>query len=139
MPYDAEIHWNDTVLAVELANVSWDVIRELTHDTAVLAQAIAPVRMRHTPLPPRSKRHIGSGGSLKASVHEEYGEDAEGKYGDVVALWYGRFLDPPARQLHRLHPFLPTALFVNIARFEAKQAGRGSLRGPGGRFISPYL
>lgn len=59
-------------------------------------------------------------GRLKASVRHEFGTDVIGYYGEVHALWYGRFLDPKARQLHRLYPFLPTALYTVVAgrRFE---------------------
>jgi hypothetical protein len=41
-------------------------------------------------------------------------KDYTGPYADVAALWYGRFLDPPARQIKRDIPFLPTALMWTV-------------------------
>lgn len=108
----ADIRWDEQALATYLAGVSWAVVYELTPQVEAVAFGLAPVRVRHTPVPSwvHRKNH-GHGGKLKASVHWEAGEDHEGPYGDVIALWYGRFMDPKARQLHYLRPFLPTALY----------------------------
>lgn len=95
------IEWNTNVLAIELLEIEEPLLRELAEEVAGVARSIAPMR-----------RH---GGRLKASVHTNVGEDEFGLYGDVISLWYGRFLDPKARQLHRLYPFLPSSLYFVIA------------------------
>lgn len=94
---------NAHVLAIELLEVEQSVVLELSEEVATVARSIAPMR--------RGPR----GGALKASVRAVSGEDEYGPYGDVISLWYGRFLDPKARQLHRLYPFLPSALYFVIA------------------------
>lgn len=104
MAYDnPEINWNDNEVALFQTAVSEAVIGELTLEVETLAFQIAP--MSRGP-----KR-----GKLKASVGSEMRQDAEGPYGIVYSLWYGRFLDPKASQLHRLYPFLPTALYTVCA------------------------
>jgi hypothetical protein len=107
------IDWDQRALDRLYADVSADVLPELAHEVEDVARSLAPVRIRRTTVP-RSAKHgyVGIPGRLKASVQSEFGEDLLGPYADVAALWYGRFLDPKAKQLHRLHPFLPTALFL---------------------------
>jgi hypothetical protein len=57
---------------------------------------------------------VGVPGRLKASVDWYVGHDFLGPYADIGSLWYGRFMDPPAKQLHHIVPFLPTALFFVV-------------------------
>lgn len=98
-----------------LREVSRSVLTDLSGQVADIARTIAPVRARHTPIPARA-RHPSrpGGGSLKASVVAWEDEDADGPVAYVGSLWYGRFLDPRARQLHRTHPFLPTSLYEGV-------------------------
>jgi len=98
----AELVWNYRAFQEAMLEIDESLLHGLIPEVADLARSIAPVR--------RGPR----GGKLKASVVEVYGEDAIGRYGDVHALWYGRFMDPKARQLHYLRPFLPTALFTVV-------------------------
>jgi hypothetical protein len=109
----ADIVWNDAVLAEFLAAADKAVLAELTPKVEALAFELAPVGVRRVPVPSfvHHPTH-GHGGHLKASVHSEISQDSEGDYGDVIALWYGRFMDPKARQLHYKRPFLPTALYT---------------------------
>jgi len=112
----ADVEWNDRVLVEYLADVEAQLIPELTSEVEDVARSLAPVRVRRTPIPSYARRgYIGTPGRLKASVHSEFGQDHISFYGEVHALWYGRFLDPKARQLHRLYPFLPTALYFVVA------------------------
>lgn len=108
-----DIKWDDRVLAEFLVAADKAVVAELTPQVEALAVALAPVGVRRQPAPEfvHHPTH-GHGGHLKASVHSETGTDSEGVYGDVIALWYGRFMDPKARQLHYKRPFLPTALYT---------------------------
>lgn len=110
---DFDIFWDNQNLAVYMNEVDAAIVYELTPQVEMLAFTLAPVRVRRTPVPAWVKRKShGHGGKLKASVHSQIGQDHEGIYGDVIALWYGRFMDPKARQLHYLRPFLPTALYA---------------------------
>jgi len=136
----AEIDWNETILRIDLEDIQAGVLHELVESVAITARAIAPLRIRHTPVPParpgrRHRMRPGQPGHLKESVTTAIGEDADGMYGDVIALWYGRFMEPKAAQMRFVRPFLPTALFLNIARFES-----GAIRNPlTGQYMSPYL
>lgn len=108
----ADVDWNDRVLATYLAGVEEYMVRYLTPQVEELARMLAPVRIRRTAVPPWARRgYVGTPGHLKASVASSYGHDAIGFYGEVSALWYGRFMDPKARQLRYVRPFLPTALY----------------------------
>lgn len=116
MAFDFRLDWDDRAIASYLLNIEEALLHEIVPEVEQVATAIAPVRVRRTPVPSWAKKgYVGVPGRLKASVHSEYGHDIYGPYGDVVALWYGRFLDPKARQLHRLFPFLPTALYTTVA------------------------
>jgi len=107
----AEIVWDQHALATYIVLAEDELLPGITQEVEEMARSLAPVRVRHTPPSPRSRRlGIGVPGKLKASVQSDVGRDDMGAYGDVAALWYGRFLDPPARQIKRLFPFLPTAL-----------------------------
>ena len=113
MAANLDLIWNQGALDVMYADCSHIVLPVLATETADMARAIAPVRVRRTPIPPWAKQgYIGAPGRLKASVQWEMGHDEEGDYADVAALWYGRFLDPPAKQMHGLIPFLPSALLA---------------------------
>lgn len=116
MAFDFRLDWDSRAVATYLLQAEDALLHEIVPQVEEVARTIAPVRVRHTPVPKYAKRgYVGVPGRLKASVHSEYGHDIYGPYGDVVALWYGRFLDPKARQLHRLYPFLPTALYLTVA------------------------
>lgn len=112
---NVDIQWDQHALELYLLNVEENVLRELTEETEVLAREICPVRVRRTAVPRWAKRgYVGMPGRLKNSVGSVVDRDFEGLYGDIYALWYGRFLDPPAKQMHGVHPFLPTALFTVV-------------------------
>jgi hypothetical protein len=112
---DVTIIWDHRALDVLFAEVEGPLLEDLTQDVEEIARAIAPVRVRHKAIPRYAKKgYVGVPGHLEASVRSYIGEDYLGPYGDVAAFWYGRFLDPPAKQLHRLHPFLPTALYTAV-------------------------
>lgn len=114
--FDPRIDWDERAIVAFLADTEAKLLEVIVPEVEEVARTIAPVRVRHTPVPPWAKRgYVGVPGRLKASVHSEFGHDILGPYGDVVALWYGRFLDPKASQLHRLYPFLPTALYSTVA------------------------
>jgi hypothetical protein len=109
------IDWDQRALDRLYTDVSDEVLPELAFEVEATARSLAPVRVRRTAVPKTAKYgYVGIPGRLKASVQTEFGEDLISRYADVAALWYGRFLDPKARQLHRLHPFLPTALFLVV-------------------------
>jgi hypothetical protein len=109
----AEVDWDDAALESFLADVEDYLLPRLAAEVADVARALAPVRVRVTGIPKWAKHgYVGMGGRLKASVQWDIDRDDTGLHADVAALWYGRFLDPKARQLHRLHPFLPTALYA---------------------------
>jgi hypothetical protein len=104
------VEWNTAAEAALMDTVAAQLLPMLTQDVFAVAEAIAPVKAAHATYSggPRP-------GKLKASVHWSLGQDTIGPYGDVASLWYGWFLDPKARQLHRLYPFLPTALNTALA------------------------
>lgn len=110
-----DINWDERALSVFLADVDLATLEMLVPQVEQVARDIAPIRARRTTVPPWAKRgYVGVPGRLKASVGSEIGHDLLGYYGDVSALWYGRFLDPPARQLHHVVPFLPSALYFVV-------------------------
>ena len=106
-----EVVWDQNALSLYLTTVAEEHLPRLADEVRDLAYMLAPVRIRHTAVP-RYARHgyVGMPGRLKGSVVTEHGRDYIGPYADIAALWYGRFMDPKARQLHRLIPFLPSAL-----------------------------
>lgn len=111
-----DITWDYRALDIMVARVSAELLPPLASEVADYARAICPVRVRRTPVPVWAKRgHVGTPGRLKASVQYSVDTDYIGPYADIAALWYGRFLDPPAKQMHRLHPFLPTALITVVS------------------------
>jgi hypothetical protein len=106
-----DIEINEPAFDALLRDVSRDLIADLATATADTARGLAPVQHRTDPMV-RHRRPPGHGGTLKASVTTIEGDDDDGTpYADVASMWYGRFLDPRARQLHRLYPFLPSALY----------------------------
>lgn len=110
-----DVHWDDRALEVYLTTAEEDLLPGIASDVADVARAMAPVRMRHTPVPRWAKHgYVGVPGRLKGSVAWYMGRDIVGPYADVGSLWYGRFLDPPAKQLHHMIPFLPTALYMVV-------------------------
>lgn len=107
----ADIQWNQPAIDEYLTVVELEHLPLLADEVASLARTLAPVRLRRTPVPRWAKRgRVGTPGHLKASVVWAVGQDLAGPYADVGSLWYGRFMDPKARQLHFLRPFLPSAL-----------------------------
>jgi len=107
----ALISWDEAALSLFFVELDERLLPPLAAEVADVARELAPVRGHHsTPRQRESLRRRGVGGNLKASVQWNVDRDLQGAYADIAALWYGRFLDPPARQLHRLIPFLPTAL-----------------------------
>jgi hypothetical protein len=109
------IDWDQRALDRLYTDVSDEVLPELAFEVEAIARSLAPVRARRTAVPKTARYgYVGIPGRLKASVQTEFGEDLISRYADVAALWYGRFLDPKARQLRRLYPFLPTALFLVV-------------------------
>jgi len=112
---DIRIEWNDGEADQFLTAVEEFLMPHIADDVHARAEELAPVRVRHTPIPRWAKRgYVGVPGRLKASVVSWDGTDSGGRYWNVGALWYGRFLDPPARQLHYLRPFLVTALMTTV-------------------------
>lgn len=108
---DVHVTWDQHALSLYLTTVEEIHLPQLAAEVEDLARMLAPVRTRHTAVPRWAKHgYVGSPGRLKASVRSEIGQDFEGVYADIAALWYGRFMDPKARQLHALIPFLPSAL-----------------------------
>jgi hypothetical protein len=105
----ADIKWNQAAEQAFLAEVAAVILPVVTREVYTIAEAIAPVKAK-----PASYSGGPLPGKLKASVRWELGSDAAGPYGDVRALWYGRFLDPKARQIRYLHPFLPSALYMGV-------------------------
>lgn len=112
----ADVNVDERALDIYLSAVATNLIGDLAQEVADLAHALAPVRTRRTAVPTWARRgYVGVPGRLKASVAMEMGRDNLGIYADVTALWYGRFMDPKASQLHYLRPFLPTALYTTVA------------------------
>ena len=111
----AEVQWDQRALSLYLVAAEEELLPEIAADVADVARAIAPVRLRHFSVPRWAKHgYVGVPGRLKASVDWNMGRDFLGPYADVGSLWYGRFMDPPARQLHHLIPFLPSALYFTV-------------------------
>lgn len=108
---DMQINWNEAQADAYLDAVAQSLIPGIADEVRAVAEALAPVRRRHGPVPKWAKRgYVGIPGRLKASVMSWDGVDSDGHYWNVGGLWYGRFMDPKARQLHFLRPFLVTAL-----------------------------
>jgi hypothetical protein len=105
-----DIEPNEAAFEALLHDVSQAVVSDLATATADTARGLAPVQHRTDPRV-RHRRPPGHGGTLKASVSTMEDNEAGEPYADVMSMWYGRFLDPKARQLHRLYPFLPSALY----------------------------
>jgi len=105
----ADVTWDPVAEEALLAEAAAVLLPMITQEVHRIAFAIAPVKAR-----PASYSGGPLPGKLKASVRWELGRDGVGPYGDVRALWYGRFLDPKARQLRRLYPFLPSALSMGV-------------------------
>ena len=110
----AEIQWDQHALELYFVEIEERMLQPLAQEVEDVARALAPVRGRHTARPINSRRAPGMGGNLKASVQHSIDHDMEGTYADIAALWYGRFLDPPAKQIKRLIPFLPSALIMVV-------------------------
>lgn len=111
----ADISWDERALAVALFNIEETLIDDLAQQVAEVAAAIAPVRRRVSGVPVWAKHgRPGIPGALKASVGYQVDADSFGPYADIGSLWYGRFLDPPAKQLHHVFPFLPSALYFVV-------------------------
>jgi hypothetical protein len=108
---DVQIDWNDGEADQFLTAVEEYLMPRIAEEVKVMALGLAPIRRRTTPIPKWAKRgYVGIPGRLKASVVSWDGVDSGGRYWNVGALWYGRFMDPKARQLHYLRPFLVTSL-----------------------------
>lgn len=108
---DIQVLWDQAALAVWLHDIEAEHLPLLADEVASLARTLAPVRTRHTSVPRWARKgYIGRPGYLKGSVDFSVGQDFQGFYADVGSLWYGRFMDPKAKQLHYLRPFLPSAL-----------------------------
>jgi hypothetical protein len=108
---DVTVEWNDGEADQFLTAVEEYLMPHIADEVHWRAEALAPVRIRRTPVPKWAKLgYVGVSGRLKASVVVWDGVDSGGRYWNVGALWYGRFMDPKARQLHYLRPFLVTAL-----------------------------
>jgi hypothetical protein len=108
-----DLTWDNEALAAFLDAAQQAVLAELVPQVEALAFTLAPVEVRRTPVPSWvHHHHPGRDGRLKASVRSEISRDGGDWHGDIIALWYGRFMDPKARQLHRKRPFLPTALYT---------------------------
>lgn len=107
----ADVQWDQNALSVWLTAVEERHLPDLAHEVEQLAYMLAPVRTRRTAVPRWAKQgYVGRPGRLKASVTSDMGADFIGPYADVGSLWYGRFMDPKAKQLHHTVPFLPSAL-----------------------------
>jgi hypothetical protein len=98
-----DFRWLDNEANIFMTGLTERLAEQIASEVETIALAIAP--MSRGP-----KR-----GKLKASVGHRIEHDYKGVSGIVYSLWYGRFLDPKARQLRRLYPFLPTALHTVIA------------------------
>jgi hypothetical protein len=110
-----DVQWDQSALEVWLTSVSEEMLPDMAEEVATAARALAPVRTKKVAYHGRVRSHQGgAGGALKASVVTSTDRDYEGPFADIAALWYGRFLDPKARQLHALRPFLPTALISTL-------------------------
>lgn len=110
----AELDWDEQALALFFVEIEHRLLPPLAQEVADMATSLAPVRQARTYVQRRPGRKPGIGGNLKASVQWSIDEDLQGVYADIAALWYGRFLDPPAKQIKRHIPFLPSALEMVI-------------------------
>lgn len=107
----AEIQWDQRALSMWLTTIEEIHLPGLADEVEQLAYMLAPVRTRTTAVPRWAKKgYVGRPGHLKASVTSYMGSDFLGVFADVGSLWYGRFMDPKAKQLHTTIPFLPSAL-----------------------------
>lgn len=107
--------WDERALVVWIDAIEEALIPGLAEQVEETARSIAPVRARHTSIPSYAHHgYVGVPGHLKASVGSNVDRDKFGLYADIYSLWYGRFLDPKARQLHRLYPFLPSSLYFVV-------------------------
>jgi hypothetical protein len=107
-----DLEWDGAALEAMLVEISEEMLPGLAQEVEDTVRAYAPVRTKKVAYHGRVRHHQGgAGGALKESVQSDMGTDFEGPYADIAALWYGRFLDPKARQLHHLIPLLPSALF----------------------------
>jgi len=96
------LHWDNSALAYgELQRLGAEVLPQVATDVADRAIELSGAYhlWRHT-------------GDLTRSIGWELGHDTIGYYADVSSVWYGRFLDPKASQLHFLRPLLPSSLDV---------------------------
>ena len=108
---DVRIDWHDREAALFLDDIEGYLMPSIAWEVQLMAESIAPVRVRRTGVPRWAKRgYVGRPGRLKASTVWWETHDSYGRVWRVGALWYGRFMDPKARQLHRLRPFLVTSL-----------------------------
>jgi hypothetical protein len=106
-----DIHWDQGALSMWLTAIEERHLPLLAAEVEQLAYMLAPIRERRSAVPRWAKKgYVGRPGKLKASVTSEMGRDFLGPYADVGSLWYGRFMDPKAKQLHSMIPFLPSAL-----------------------------
>ena len=94
-----EIRWNELETQLFLETISEGLAGHLASQVADRARPLAPVRS----------------GRMKASVNSGTERDGSGVFGWAGSIWYGRFMDPKARQLHYRRPFLPSALYAVTA------------------------
>lgn len=96
------INWDNSALAyATLQQIGAQALPQVARDVADRAIELSGDYhlWRHT-------------GDLTRSIGWDISHDALGYYADVSAIWYGRFLDPKASQLHFLRPLLPSSLEV---------------------------
>lgn len=106
-----DVQWDQGALDVWLTYMEEEHLPELAGEVESLAYMLAPVRVRHTAVPKWARQgYVGRPGYLKASVTSYTDRDLLGPYADIGSVWYGRFMDPKAKQLHAKIPFLPSAL-----------------------------
>src|SRR5262249_38761392 len=73
--------WDHAALSLFFVAVSTELLPRIANEVEDVAHAFAPVRVRKTPIPARSKRlHAGGGGNLKASVQSSIDRDELGMY-----------------------------------------------------------
>jgi hypothetical protein len=94
-----DIRWNQVETQLFLETISEGLAGELAREVADRARPLAPVRS----------------GRMKASVDSGTERDSSGVFGWAGSIWYGRFMDPKAQQLHYRRPFLPSALYATIS------------------------
>ena len=111
----ADIIINEAAFDALLHDVTHIVLDQLSADVLDIARVIVPVQHRTDPL--IHHHHPPGGGRLKASVTRivsDSGTSDDDAYAIIGGLFYGRFLEPKARQLHYTRPFLPTALVEGV-------------------------